>query len=491
MQPWDEVIQTALIGTGKKMPEIGNWPAPLQEPAGKIVQSGHEQEMIYLQLASLLMNYRKAGQQPLKVQDTGNRTSPEETNPVCSPAATQVLKEILALPALSLLQLWLEKAAERSCLLPPQFIPDIFNLAITEKSIRESMMRCCGSRGTWLSGMNAQWQFPVENDPEETWKTGTPDQRKELLIKVRRENPSLALQWLQQSWPEEDAAGKTVFLTILRENLSNADLPFLESLQQEKSKKVKEVLLDLLKSIPGSAIVNSYQTILRDAVTIKKERALLGLSSKTVLHCSISGTLPQAIFDTGIEKISKEKNADDEQYILAQLVSFTPPSFWDEQLGIPRTEILKLFRQHPQQQLYIPALIAAVARFADRNWAPVFLDDPDTAYPELAHLLDADELDRYLIQHYSLNTNSLFETAMNVRKEWSTELALIILGATNNTSFSKNFFLEKLPLIPVAVSPLLDRCCPKEEYLRNSWENNLAYIRTLLDLKARIQEVFQ
>lgn len=491
MQAWDEVIQTALIGTGKKMPEIRNWPEQLQEPAGKIMQSGNEQETIYLQLASLLMSYRKAGQQTVKAQDTGNKSSPEETNPVCSPAAKQVLKEILDLPAITLLQLWLEKAAEKSCLFPPQYIPDIFNLAISEKTIREPMMRCCGNRGAWLSGMNTDWQFSVENDPEETWKTGTPEQRKEILLKVRQENPSLALQWLQQSWPEEDAAGKTTFLTILRHNLSAVDLSFLESLQQEKSKKVKEVLLDLLKSIPGSAIVNSYQDILRHSISLKKERTLLGLNSKTVLHCSLNSTVPQTIFDTGIEKISKEKNADDEQYILAQLVSCTPPSFWDEQLGIPRTEIVKLFRQHPQQQLYIPALVSAVARFADRNWAPVFLDEPDTAYPELAHLLEPDELDRYLVQHYSLNTNSLFETALNVRKEWSTELALIILSATNNAPFTKNFFLEKLPLIPVAVSPLLDRCCPKEEYLRNSWENNLAYIRTLLDLKARIHEVFQ
>jgi hypothetical protein len=42
------------------------------------------------------------------------------------------------------------------------------------------------------------------------------------------------------------------------------DLPWLESLLNEKGQKVKDEALALLKSIPGSSIVKQYEDLLRN-----------------------------------------------------------------------------------------------------------------------------------------------------------------------------------------------------------------------------------
>jgi hypothetical protein len=83
---------------------------------------------------------------------------------------------------------------------------------------------------------------------EQAWQTGTPEQRK-INFQRNQEpaNPTLALEWLpQQTWPQEDANSKQISGHIYRINISDADIPFLESLSVEKKQESKRRSIGLL-----------------------------------------------------------------------------------------------------------------------------------------------------------------------------------------------------------------------------------------------------
>ena len=51
-----------------------------------------------------------------------------------------------------------------------------------------------------------------------------------------------------------------------------------------------------LRQIPVSAIVQKYQQFLAGAMTVKKEKGLLGLSSKTLPHFKLPDAFDETIF---------------------------------------------------------------------------------------------------------------------------------------------------------------------------------------------------
>src|SRR5690349_4549938 len=113
---------------------------------------------------------------------------------------------------------------------------------------------------------------------------------------------------------------------FLNTGLSESDLVWLESLK-EKGTKVNNAIQDLIKRIPASQPVQSYMTLLKEAVTVKTSKALLGMLAKTTVDVNEKITFPDPIFKSGIEKLSSDKNVSDTQYILIQLIASVPPSF--------------------------------------------------------------------------------------------------------------------------------------------------------------------
>src|SRR5262249_13671653 len=151
------------------------------------------------------------------------------------------------------------------------------------------------------------------------------------------------------------------------------DIPFLESLSSEKSKKVKEEALQLLKQIPGSAITKQYEEILKQAVIFKKEKALLGMISKTVVQFKMPASIDAAIYKTGIDKLSSNKEFSDDEFIVFQLIQAVPLSFWEKHFESDPAAIIDLFQKDPIGKKMIPALVIAITRFRNKRWALKFM----------------------------------------------------------------------------------------------------------------------
>jgi hypothetical protein len=492
MQFWDNILNTAMIGTDKKQVGVADVPVELAEPVTVIYNNEEaDKEQKFLQLAAVAFNFRQTGVTAFQKEVSHSAAPPEEKD-YCSLAASQILKDVLSEESIPLLKFWLQHCDGKQQIAMPETLPALLGTGTQYKNLQVLIASCCGKRGEWLSGFNEAWNFSSTQTGEELWQTGTPEQRKIIFRETRKINAKLAREWLQQTWPQEDANTKTGFLELMPENISEEDIPFLDSLSTEKSKKVKEEAIKLLKQIPGSAIVKQYQELLQQSVIIKKEKALLGMVSKKNLQFKLPASFDETIFKTGIEKLSSSKEISDEEFIIYQLIQSVPPSFWEEQLDSDPETIIDLFQKDKTGKKMIPALVIAITRFNDTSWAINFMQHSETFYIDIIPLLQASQQEAYSNKFFDNYPDNIIQYATQRETEWSVELAKNIFKHTakNPYKYNKSFYNQYIHLIPGPAVAELERCTPAEENLRNTWNNISGYIIKLITLKIQTLKVF-
>ncbi len=492
MQFWDNIINVAMIGTDKKTLGAEELSADLAG-AGSIVNGNTaiDKEDKFLQLAALAFNYRQCGIMPFYKEGVELPLAPAEEKNYCSAEANHILTDTLAEDNYSLLRLWLQGCIDNQQVLTADLVPALLAAGLQQKKLQPLIAAACGRRGEWLARFNDSWNYSSGQSEEQAWQTGTPEQRKVLLKQLRVSNPAKAREWLQQTWTEEDANTKTGFLELLETGISEEDIHFLENLAGEKSKKVKDEALRLLKRIPTSSIVEKYQTILRQAVTLKKEKALLGMVNKTTFQFSLP-VIDESIYKSGIEKLSSKKEISDEEHILSQLIEAVPPSFWENHLSDSPEQIINLFQKSPVGKKMIPALVTAINRFRDERWAIFFMQHSEVFYIDIIPLLPVKQQEYYSNKFFDSHPENILNYAFRRQTEWGHELCLNILKYTakNAYLYNKSVYGQCIYLIPDSIIPDLPKCMPQEEHLQSSWTNNSAYIIKLLTLKTQIQKAF-
>lgn len=492
MQFWDTIINVMMMGTDKRTIAADDQPAGLADVFVQINQNqAIDKEEKFLQFASLAFNYRQSGVVPV-VKEGGLPLAPMEENRYCSTTSAQLLKDILAENTPSLLKHWLEYCNKAQQIVPPEIVPTLLAEGVKQKKLQPLISAACGKRGQWLGSFNPAWNFFTIQTDEETWHTGTLEQRKIVFQETRLQNPALAREWLLQTWPQEDANTRAVLLELMDDTVTEEDISFLESLMDDKSKKVKEQAKKLLKQIPGSGIVKSYQQILEQTVSLKKEKTLLGMLSKTILQFNLPATIDEAVFKNGIDKLSPDKNLTDTEYIVSQLIQSVPPSFWEKQLGMDSAAVIGLLQKDGTGRKMIPALVIAITRFHDSIWARAFLENSDTFYINIIPLLPEKEQDMYSNKFFDSHPDSILPQAVLRETEWSNELAKKILRYTakNPYHYTRAFYNKHIHLLPFGIAIELERCTPAEKHLQEYWSNISEYVLHLISLKIQTIKSF-
>lgn len=494
MHYWDQLINTALLGTDKRPMTTNDWPSDLAAVTNSIQENTTtDKEEQFLQIAALAFNYRQCGVQPLQKEGVTITKAGEEEKQYGSAKAMQALKDIFDIESPALLRLWLQQCTAKQRIVIPELAPVLLAAGATQKKLQPLLTVACGKRGEWLSQFNSEWRFSAAATDDELWQTGNLEQRKQVLQQQRQVNPAQALAWLQQTWTQEDAATKQELLSILTTNIGAGDIAFLESLATEKGKKVKDLALRLLKQIPDSPVVLQYQQVLQQAVQLKKEKTMLGLSSHTSLDFQLPSTIDEAIFKTGIDKLSSNSKAfSDEEYILYQLIQGVAPAFWETHLSIPATDIIQQWQKDAIGKKLLPALVNAISNFKSEPWAIAMMQTSEVFYIDLIPLLPAKEQEFYSIKFMYEFGGAIIEYAARFNNEWSIDLTKAIFTQASKEvySYNKAFYNNHIHLIPVAIAPLLEKFTPTEEHLKGYWRNNSEYLTRLLQLKQQTIQSF-
>jgi Family of unknown function (DUF5691) len=485
MESWNHIVQAATMGIERKqikkeelVPEIAasideQMPVPSQEDA-------------FLQLAALTHNYRQCGSLPFGGREASIISADEEEKKYAGSEAHRVLQEVLESESNSLFRYWLELCAAAEWIVQPEWIPLFLDKGQRNKELRGLVRSCCGKRGAWLSQFNEVWKYNDSDDPQVLWETGTLEQRRIVLGNIRKVEPARARQLLQEIWNQENAATRTELLQQFSIGLSDEDRPWLEELLADKSIKVRDAAMELLKRIPASSIVQFYWQVLSPAIELKKERGLLGLSSKQSILIHAINNIPEPVYKSGIEKLSSEKNVSDQDFLVYQLSMSVPPSFWSDHLQLEKMQLLKLLQQHAKKLL--SALAQAAARFEEKEWLRAILElEPTLVIGEALAIFPQKEAEvlalRYLQSGTELNT--ILSRLVDFKNEWSRELAMALLEEMSKSpyQYSRAFFNDIVYLLPPSVAEQLDRIEVKEEYVKTVWNNNREHIKKILSLK--------
>jgi len=264
-------------------------------------------------------------------------------------------------------------------------------------------------------------------------------------------------------------------------------LPWLENLSAEKSQKVKDEAMNLLKLIPGSSIIQLYEGVLRQSVILSKEKGMLGLVNKTSIKIKLPETVDEAIYKSGVEKFTNAKSAiSDENYIVYQLISRVPPAFWEKQFDASPSEVVAYFDKYAKTLL--PALGLAVIHFNADNWIPYFISQPQF-YPEFLNKLSPGEQEKYLMRFFVQDSFNILSHALRARHEWGPAFtsAAVKFMAANPYGYNRNFIKENIGVINTNVLPQFDGVAPAGN---DSWDKTRNYLMRLLNLKQQVRQVF-
>jgi Family of unknown function (DUF5691) len=494
MKFWDNIIQTAMLGTNRKDVVDDDFPEDMSDAIQTInTNATIDAEEEFLQKVTLAFNYRQSGVTPDHQPGATLSQAPREEKKYCNSNAVKALKEILFEESIGLLIMWLQLCLRKEQIIIPDLIPALLDKSLQHKQLKSLVRECTGKRGAWLSQFNRDWSFTNEANAEELWQTGTASERKNVLQQLRSSDASTAREWLQAIWAVENANTKTDLLGALSINLSDDDMPWLETLLNEKSQKVKEQVSQLLKQIPASAIVQTYQQFLSRSVNIKKEKGLLGLSSKTLPHFKLPDSFDETIFKLGIEKLSNRKEYNDDEFIIFQVMQFVAPVFWEQHFLLTPSEIIQLFQKEEPGKKFIPAIVAATSQFKDSKWADALMKNSQIFYLNIIPLLPFQEQEFYSNKFFIGNEESIIRYAGQREEEWSAELTKNIFkhAAKNYYTYNRSFYNRHIHLIPVQAVGLLEKCVPQEEHLRESWSKISEYILKLTTLKIQTIKAFQ
>lgn len=487
---WEHIIDTATLGTARKQLSADAFPPAIAAILPQLQED--DPESTFLAVAAVAMGYRQAGIVPLA--DGGGATvsvCASEQHSYCSDAALQSLYRVLEEKSEALLQLWLSLCAERQCLIPPIALPSVLNEAVSRPQFRTAIMACAGERGQWLIEQNDNWK-PLKATPvEEQWETGTIGERARLLYQMRKANPQQARERLQSTWESESAQAKVEFLHALRDTISDSDRTWLEGIEGERSKKVKEEIVGLLRRIPTSAVVQQYAAYMMRCLSVQETRTL-GIVKKKVLAYT-PHTPDAALLAAGIEELSSSKEYTDEEFWLYQVLGNTPPALLEQHLQHEPATIIELFQKTKGYQKFVQAIAQATVQHRDTRWARELLAHADTASVGLIAILPEQERETFLLQWFYLAPADMTHLALQQQAEWSIPLAQRVLAHTCESvyQYNRGFYRESIGHIPVQLELSLRAIEPKEAYQQSYWQNTREELRTLLMLKQSIQNALQ
>lgn len=496
MKFWDDIVNTALIGTARRSFGPGLFPPAV---AGYLEQGGEkteDPETLFLKGLALSSPYRRAGAlAPAAVQPV-HFEAPSDPLPVAPARANALLQTLVHDSEDSLILFWMELCREKKYRVEPRLLPSLLDLLARFRTLQPAGDSVISETGRWLARFHPAWFFAFgENDSEERFLSGKEEERESGLLRLRQLNPRRGRELLVSTWAGESAAMRAKLLACLKTNLSADDCEWLESLSSDSSKKVQSVRFDLLFRIPGSSVSEKIWDYVRPAIQVWREKNLLAFRTTETLQVNPELGIPKEFLaEAGLSPKSTNKNFSDSESVLFQLLEKTPPSKWEKQLNCPPANLLNLFNNSPQYQKYFDAFTEAAIRFGEQNWALAAIPFVKTANGlSLLLLLPQKERDKETYRLMELVPNDVVRQLQQQHLPMSLEMARRVLRATSKDPYNYNkIFYKALALrLPEEIRFELNAFGPENAYAENYWKTIREEIERLLSLKADIIKAFE
>jgi hypothetical protein len=328
----DAIVTAALMGTARQHGEATPTGTPVDELLANV--EGATPERRLLLLAGALAAYRRAGQVASMLPEV-SEPAPAETTSLCSPAAADLVGNLLDLQSQSgeaeLLRVALDRLHRAGRHLPPEVLPALLTGA--RREVRPALAAVVGERGRWLGQLNPDWSWldetavetsgAIPEDADTVWQEASPARRLRLLRQVRASDPARARTWVQAAWRQEKADFRADMVRALEENLSADDESLLESALDDRSEQVRGAVAPLLARISTSAFNVRMATRADTLLTYARDK----------LTVTLPQTLDKSWQRDGITQ-KPPGMMGERSWWLRQVLSLVPPRHWEERFGL-------------------------------------------------------------------------------------------------------------------------------------------------------------
>lgn len=368
-----ELAAEVLLGSERRPPCLPQLPGALGELLLAACPPEDGNEVRVLRYAGSLTVCAAAGYVPALAEEAlPEACQEEELLTVDHPVLETTLQQILADGPDPLRRESFGRLATAGRCLPPGLLPRALTLGQKTPDLRPTLLAVLGRRGQWLAPLNPAWAWAVGGaDPVadlNLWEHGSPEQRKLLLDKVRKDDPDQARVLLQDGFSQLDARERASLLEPMGCGLGSADEDFLETLLADRSKEVRQRAANLLACLPGSR----YSTRMagRMAACLGQERKLF----RTVRTLEAPTAFGSDWKDDALEESrAKGESLGERAWWLYQIARALPLAWWSKTTGLSPAELIKWVRSTDWSEAMLRAWSEALQRQPEALWAAEFL----------------------------------------------------------------------------------------------------------------------
>lgn len=378
MSTWKDCVTAALLGTEKGiLPKLPTPLAPVFDTT-----AGWEREQQFLTQAGAFGLWRQTGWKPPLQPLTVTPAKPEELASISSVSASH-LRVMLSGAHRVLLPEWLDEVVRVRRRVPAELLPALLDLTRQEPAIRNRVITAGGQRVHWLASQYPEWSFAASEDPE-LWETGNRNQRIAILRARRAAAPNEARATIEAVWKEESADLRTAFVKELGSNLSEDDIPFLETALTDRSKEVRREVVDLLARLPSSPFAARMIARATPLLLFKPGKLL----SRTSLEVSLPGEPDDGELRDGInpKDFGYQKVLGEKAVRLLLIIAAVPLQHWTDTFQQPPAALLKAVEKSEFARAVATGWAWASLRQHNPAWAEAIMDGPVEILPELLSL---------------------------------------------------------------------------------------------------------
>ena len=386
--PWQALIQTSVLGSGRRESAL-----KIDGPVGELLagcesnrrEIDTRENQILTALAAVSVA-RRAGQVGLdaKFLPPAPPPCPPGTGAYCSYRSLTLLNQILADQAKggegrrqSLLADWLSFCHEADRLVLPAHLPRLLEVLGSVGELHTQLLACGGPALTWLIDQNPSWQQSYKGVLEgkdldgleaseitsliTALELGEESERQSALIRLHKFAPEAALDCLKALWEKEPVEGKLAFVRIIRRDRKALDEDFLEEYAlSDRRKEIRKAAAEYLATLPASRLAARMQE--RAASILKGAEGGAAISS---LQLTLPDVFDKAMARDGIdENLSIDSRIGQKAGWLYQIVSSISPAFWLSHSGLTAEQFIALVLKDSEWSLpVVLGLLSACARF--------------------------------------------------------------------------------------------------------------------------------
>lgn len=382
---WERLLSVATLGTRRAtLNEQTAWPSDALAGAGS--DASAELKLLRLVAATRLWNLAGAR---AAANATSSAPAPAEPHArrFATEAAAMRLARMVSGDHRDLIGEWFELARSADLCLPPQFVPMALNAL--QSSPPEAFATVVGPTGEWLAKLNSEWAITraVQEPSEQRWHEGTLPERTAELTAMRKQDPSIARDWLQATWASDPPEAREAFVRVLGTRLSLADEAFLEGALDDKRKGVRQAAAEILMQLPDSAHAKRNLARLDPLIAFEEKKGLMAKLIKRKLLIELPTSPDKAAQRDGIEvKPPAQLKIGERAFWLRQMIAAAPPSHWVERFACTPETFVSAVLETEYADDVLPALTEAAARHPESTWL-IALSEAWLASKQPAHVV--------------------------------------------------------------------------------------------------------